>query len=67
MVWGSRFLKGAGYPVGSWRRIGQKLFARLVSRITRSPVTDQPTTGTEAMAAATSASDSSWSTISPDR
>ena len=44
MVWGSRFLKGAGYPVGSWRRIGQKLFAQLVSRITRSPVTD-PTSG----------------------
>ncbi|CAN5522077.1 glycosyltransferase family 2 protein [soil metagenome] len=44
MVWGSRFLEGAGYPVGSMRRIGQKLFAGLVSRITRRPVTD-PTSG----------------------
>ena len=44
MVWGSRFLGGAGYPVGSVRRIGQKMFARLLSIITRYPVTD-PTSG----------------------
>ena len=44
MVWGSRFLAGAGYPVGSLRRIGQKMFAKLVSLITRYPVTD-PTSG----------------------
>ncbi|MBA2545635.1 MAG: glycosyltransferase family 2 protein [Solirubrobacterales bacterium] len=44
MVWGSRFLEGAGYPVGSMRRVGQKLFAGLVSLITREAVTD-PTSG----------------------
>ena len=44
MVWGSRFLEGAGYRCGGLRRIGQKIFAKLVSLITRYPVTD-PTSG----------------------
>ncbi len=44
MVWGSRFLEGAGYQVHWTRRIGQRIFARLVSLITREPVSD-PTSG----------------------
>lgn len=44
MVWGSRFLAGAGYTVGRTRRFGQLVFSRLVSLITREPVTD-PTSG----------------------
>ena len=44
MVWGSRFLAGAGYEVGRTRRIGQLIFARVVSLITREPVSD-PTSG----------------------
>ncbi|MDP9189366.1 MAG: glycosyltransferase family 2 protein [Actinomycetota bacterium] len=44
MVWGSRFLEGAGYSVGRTRRFGQLIFARIVSIITREPVSD-PTSG----------------------
>jgi glycosyltransferase involved in cell wall biosynthesis len=44
IVWGSRFLEGAGYRVPRGRRIGIAIFARLLSWITGSKVTD-PTSG----------------------
>ena len=44
MVWGSRFLEDAGYEVSKPRRMGQVIFARLVSTITREHVSD-PTSG----------------------
>jgi glycosyltransferase involved in cell wall biosynthesis len=44
LVWGSRFLEDAGYHVPRLRRAGRIIFARIVSAITRQPVTD-PTSG----------------------
>jgi glycosyltransferase involved in cell wall biosynthesis len=44
LVWGSRFLERAGYRVPRSRRAGMVIFARLVSLITREPVSD-PTSG----------------------
>jgi glycosyltransferase involved in cell wall biosynthesis len=46
MVTGSRFLdpQGEGYLSSAARRVGIRVFARVVSRITRNPVTD-PTSG----------------------
>ena len=44
LVWGSRFLEHAGYNVPRLRRAGRVIFARVVSMITREPVTD-PTSG----------------------
>lgn len=44
LVWGSRFLEDAGYHVPRLRRAGRVIFARVVSAITREPVTD-PTSG----------------------
>jgi glycosyltransferase involved in cell wall biosynthesis len=44
LVWGSRFLEQAGYAVPRLRRAGRVIFARIVSAITREPVTD-PTSG----------------------
>ena len=44
LVWGSRFLEDAGYHVPRLRRAGRVIFARVVSAITRKPVTD-PTSG----------------------
>ena len=44
LVWGSRFLEDAGYAVPRLRRAGRVIFARVVSAITREPVTD-PTSG----------------------
>ncbi len=44
LVWGSRFLEDAGYRVPHLRRAGRMIFARVVSMITRRPITD-PTSG----------------------
>ena len=44
LVWGSRFLEDAGYSVPRLRRAGRVIFARVVSLITRRPITD-PTSG----------------------
>ena len=44
LVWGSRFLEDAGYRVPRLRRAGRVIFARVVSLITRRPITD-PTSG----------------------
>jgi glycosyltransferase involved in cell wall biosynthesis len=44
LVWGSRFLEDAGYDVPRLRRAGRVIFARVVSAITREPITD-PTSG----------------------
>ena len=44
LVWGSRFLEDAGYNVPRLRRAGRVIFARVVSLITRRPITD-PTSG----------------------
>jgi glycosyltransferase involved in cell wall biosynthesis len=44
LVWGSRFLEDAGYRVPHFRRLGRSIFARVVSMITRKPITD-PTSG----------------------
>lgn len=44
LVWGSRFLETAGYKVPRLRRAGRVIFAKVVSMITREPVTD-PTSG----------------------
>jgi glycosyltransferase involved in cell wall biosynthesis len=44
LIWGSRFLEHAGYDVPRFRRAGRMIFARIVSLITREPVTD-PTSG----------------------
>jgi len=44
LVWGSRFLEHAGYRVPRLRRAGRVIFARLVSAITREPISD-PTSG----------------------
>ena len=44
LVWGSRFLVDAGYRVPHLRRAGRMIFARVVSMITRRPITD-PTSG----------------------
>jgi glycosyltransferase involved in cell wall biosynthesis len=44
LVWGSRFLEDAGYRVPRLRRAGRVIFARIVSAITREPITD-PTSG----------------------
>lgn len=44
LVWGSRFLEHAGYQVPRLRRAGRVVFARVVSAITREPITD-PTSG----------------------
>jgi len=44
LVWGSRFLEQAGYRVPRLRRAGRVIFARIVSAITREPISD-PTSG----------------------
>ena len=44
LVWGSRFLEQAGYKVPRLRRAGRAIFARIVSMITREPISD-PTSG----------------------
>jgi hypothetical protein len=44
LVWGSRFLEGAGYEVPRSRRAGMLVFSRLLSAITRERVSD-PTSG----------------------
>jgi glycosyltransferase involved in cell wall biosynthesis len=44
LVWGSRFLEDAGYDVPRLRRAGRVIFARIVSAITREPISD-PTSG----------------------
>lgn len=44
LVWGSRFLEDAGYRVPRLRKTGRAIFAKIVSAITREPITD-PTSG----------------------